>query len=483
MQIVSLVLTGILALYVFWRQRKYSMVQACVGGTGFFAVGCYLDIIFSLIVSGVGKNGSNLFLQCMGMLVSKGIMAAVLIVGMAVEQERGEAAAWRDADIGGGTAAAWRDADIRGGTAAAWRDADIRGRTAAAWRDADIGDDTAAAGLGWRYQDGLTVVVTLFFLLLAVLVRWGVIANSGLHGDVRLAGAWILTFFLAVLLIYDGSYYLYEKKQQEKRRQCQEEAGKRESHLYLENVEEQYQRTRELCHDLKNHITLLSLLLEEGKYVQMRDYLHIFAEDVDALTLPVKSGNLIVDALLAEKRSKARKNNIAFQLSLCNLTNIPLRPNEICGIFGNLLDNALEASSLVQENRFIAVECEEKEYCYYIRVRNAAVNCREPFQRRQSGPMFQGRQSVGRGAGNHSVEGSPSGDLQRSVSGEAARSSGDLRESCRSAKSDRRNQVGHGLGLRSVERIVHGCGGELALDRTDKQFTVAVKLPREVEGR
>ena len=444
MQIVSLVLTGILALYVFWRQRKYSMVQACVGGTGFFAVGCYLDIIFSLIVSGVGKNGSNLFLQCMGMLVSKGIMAAVLIVGMAVEQERGEAAAWRDADIG---------------------------------------DDTAAAGLGWRYQDGLTVGVTLFFLLLAVLVRWGVIANSGLHGDVRLAGAWILTFFLAVLLIYDGSYYLYEKKQQEKRRQCQEEAGKRESHLYLENVEEQYQRTRELCHDLKNHITLLSLLLEEGKYVQMRDYLHIFAEDVDALTLPVKSGNLIVDALLAEKRAKARKNNIAFQLSLCNLTNIPLRPNEICGIFGNLLDNALEASSLVQENRFIAVECEEKEYCYYIRVRNAAVNCREPFQRRQSGPMFQGRQSVGRGAGNHSVEGSPSGDLQRSVSGEAARSSGDLRESCRSAKSDRRNQVGHGLGLRSVERIVHGCGGELALDRTDKQFTVAVKLPREVEGR
>lgn len=458
MQIVSLVLTGILALHVFWRQRKYSMVRACVRGTGFFTVGCYLDIIFSLIVSGIGGNDSNLFLQCMGALVSKGIMAAVLIVGMAVEQERGEAAAWKSADMG--RTAAWKGADKGGGAAAAWKGADIRGGTAIAWKDADIGDDTVAwkgtdmgceayesAGLVWRYQDGLTVGAALFFLLLAVLVRRGVAVCAGLHGDVRLAGAWILTFFLAVLLIYDGSYYFYEKKQQEKRRQCQEAAGKRESHLYLKNVEEQYQRTRELCHDLKNHITLLSLLLEEGKYVQMRDYLHIFAEDVDALTLPVKSGNLIVDALLAEKRAKARKKNIIFQLSLCNLTDIPLKPNEICGVFGNLLDNALEASDLVQENRFIAVECEEKEYYYYIRVRNACCQLRGGF------------------------------------SGKTVRSLGDLGEGSHSAKLDRRNQVGHGLGLRSVERIVHVCGGELALDRTERQFTAAVRLPKEVECR
>ncbi len=395
MQIVSLILTVIMTLYVFLRQHKYSVVQACVKGAGFFTVGCYLDIIFSLIMTGMGANGSNQFLQWMGIFVSKGIMIAVLMVGIAVEQEYAMGTTGRD----------------------------------------------------WQYLDGLTVGITLFFLFIAILVRWGVYADSGAHGDTGLMWAWILTFFLAALLAYEGSYYLYGKKQREKRRQFQEEAGKHESDVYLENVEEQYQRTRELWHDLKNHITLLSLLLEEGKYVQMKDYLHIFAEDVDALTLPMKSGNLVVDALLADKMAKARKRNIAFRLSLCNLTNIPLKPNEICGILGNLLDNSLEANDFVQENRFIVVECEEKEYCYYIRVRNSAANSREDFRNSHLGQMQSGK----------------------------------LREDCHSIKSDRRNQVGHGLGLRSVERIVHGCGGELAVDRTANQFIVAVRLPKEAK--
>ena len=51
-----------------------------------------------------------------------------------------------------------------------------------------------------------------------------------------------------------------------------------------------------------------------------------------------------------------------------------------------------------------------------------------------------------------------------------------------SRKRDRRNQVGHGLGLRSVERTVHGCGGDLAVESRGGQFTVAVRLPREVLG-
>ena len=45
-------------------------------------------------------------------------------------------------------------------------------------------------------------------------------------------------------------------------------------------------------------------------------------------------------------------------------------------------------------------------------------------------------------------------------------------------KGDRLNRVGHGLGLRSVERIVHGCGGELMVDSRERKFTAVVRLPR-----
>ena len=165
----------------------------------------------------------------------------------------------------------------------------------------------------------------------------------------------------------------------------------------------------------------------------MADYIRIFSDDVDSLTLPVKSGNLVVDSLLAEKAARAKKENVAVELSLCDLSGLNLKPNEICALIGNLLDNALEANRHVsEESRYLKVNCRDRDTCYYIQVENAAS---QPAKRLDG--VFQ------------------------------------------SAKSDRKNLVGHGLGLRSVERIVHECGGELAVDSVENRFTAVVRLPRD----
>ena len=203
-------------------------------------------------------------------------------------------------------------------------------------------------------------------------------------------------------------------------------------------MEAQYQRTRELRHDLKNHIDLLSLLLQEQKYEEMRDYLHIFGEHVENLALPVRSGNLVVDALLADKAARARREQIQVELSLCDLTGLSLRPDEICSLLGNLLDNAIEAAGRAGEGRFLSVEWVEREKDFFLRVRNSLAE-------EENAVFRKGGELVSR-------------------------------------KRDRRNQVGHGLGLRSVERTVHGCGGDLAVEGRGGQFTVAVRLPREVLG-
>ncbi len=255
-------------------------------------------------------------------------------------------------------------------------------------------------------------------------------------------------FFLLLLLAgYYVSLFLYRKKLYNRERMAEIRMQRDEANLYLRNVEEQYQRTRELWHDLKNHISLLSLLLQEEKYGEMADYLRIFGDDVDSLTLPVKSGNLVVDALLADKVAKAKKEDIQVELSLCNLTGLSLKPDEICSLLGNLLDNALEANRQVPEGKFLSVECRERMDFYYIKVQNAA-------------------------AGNRSA------DMKVMQVQGADKLRAQSADKLPSPKTDRRNQVGHGLGLRSMERIVHACGGELAVERTESQFTAVVRLPR-----
>ena len=192
----------------------------------------------------------------------------------------------------------------------------------------------------------------------------------------------------------------------------------------------------------------MNLLLQDGKYEELKDYLRIFNEDVDSLTLPAKSGNLIVDALLADKLSKAKRRQTEVSLELCDLTGLKLRPDEICGLLGNLLDNALEANQRLREDRSLEVTCKELEECFYIRVRN-------PVSGELSRKAQQG---------------------EKTANGVQGRNRG--QEFLQTNKTDLRNQVGHGLGLRSAERIVHGCGGEMVVDSGEKYFTVVVRLPR-----
>lgn len=371
-QIVNLCLTGLLAMYVICKQKQYGDTKAGVLGTGFFSIAFYLDSIFYLILKNAAGNSA--MFPLMGILISK----SIAVIGMA-----------------------------------AWM----------AIRNTDQPETRQSSGES-QYLDGLTTGISLFFVVLAL-------ECIGSRRD-DFSAALRLFFQLLLLAGYYISLFFYREKMRHRERMAEIASQRDKANLYLGNVEEQYQRTRELWHDLKNHISLLSLLLQEGKYGEMADYLRIFGDDIDSLTLPVKSGNLVVDALLADKTAKAKRADIAVTLSLCDLTGLLLQPDEICSLLGNLLDNALEANRQVPEGKFLSVECRERTDCYYIKVRNAAA---------------------------------------------------ELEEMQTSRKTDRRNQVGHGLGLRSVERIVHACGGTMAAERGEGHFTAVVRLPRAVHQK
>ena len=404
MRIFNLCLTGLLTAYAVYSQKKYGDRKAGVMGTGFFAIAFYLDNIFWLIMknaavgshpvpTGSGGMGAEpgMAFWLMGILISKSVVVIGLTAWTIIRQNF----AVRSAD-GLGTQSGREE-----------------------------------SGKGWQYLDGLTVGLGVFSVLLALECM-----GSGKE-DFKVALR--LVFLLLLLVGYYISLFFYRKKMHDRERMAAIQMQRDEANLYLRNVEEQYQRTRELWHDLKNHISLLSLLLQEEKYGEMADYLRIFGDDVDSLTLPVKSGNLVVDALLADKVAKAKKEDIQVEISLCDLTGLPLKPDEICSLLGNLLDNALEANGQVPEGKFLLVECRERMDFYYIKVQNA-------------------------------VAGNGGADL-KAMQVQSA-------DELLSPKTDRRNQVGHGLGLRSMERIVHACGGELAVERTESRFTVVVRLPR-----
>lgn len=217
-----------------------------------------------------------------------------------------------------------------------------------------------------------------------------------------------------------GFYYGQEAAMEGLQHRRQEE--------YLKNVEQQYQRTRELWHDLKNHIKILEILAGEERFEELTDYLDSFQRDVERRMIPTKTGCAVVDALLGDKLYQAGKQGTKMSLQLCNLSEMRLQAVDLCVILGNLLDNAIEACARIPEEGCIRLRLRQEEDFYYLRVVNTAGE-----------PVKKGQGYI-------------------------------------SGKRNRDNGVGHGLGLRSAERLAHQYGGSLITDYSDGEFTVVVRL-------
>ena len=99
-------------------------------------------------------------------------------------------------------------------------------------------------------------------------------------------------------------------------------------------MEQQYQRTRELWHDLKNHIKILEILAGEERFEELTDYLDSFQRDVERRMIPTKTGCAVVDALLGDKLYQAGKQGTKMSLQLCNLSEMRLQAIDLCVILG-----------------------------------------------------------------------------------------------------------------------------------------------------
>ena len=83
----------------------------------------------------------------------------------------------------------------------------------------------------------------------------------------------------------------------------------------FQKMEESYNRTREIRHDMKNHILSLKGIAENGDKAQLLDYLEKMTDALEEATYISMSKNSAIDAIINEKLLTAQKNNISTHFS------------------------------------------------------------------------------------------------------------------------------------------------------------------------
>lgn len=147
---------------------------------------------------------------------------------------------------------------------------------------------------------------------------------------------------------------------------------------YCDEVESMYMKMRGWRHDYHNHIQAMQASMAMGRYEEVNEYLHQLNDDLSNVDTVLKTGRVMVDAILNGKISIASQNDIPVNAKARVPQEAGLNDVDLCVIIGNLLDNAIEENKkLDRERRFIRIYMGAKNNHLYIAVTNAAGKKRQ----------------------------------------------------------------------------------------------------------
>lgn len=153
----------------------------------------------------------------------------------------------------------------------------------------------------------------------------------------------------------------------------QEKSGRYHSQIAVyKMLAEQHRHSERLRHDMKNHIIALSALARNKEWEKIDRYLKNM-EDIALDTGVDMTGNKAVDALLYQKKRQAQEEGIRWECDVQIPRECCINEFDLCVLFGNLLDNALEACERMRrdECRFIHIQAKSVKKCFLIEVRNS----------------------------------------------------------------------------------------------------------------
>jgi len=191
-------------------------------------------------------------------------------------------------------------------------------------------------------------------------------------------------------------------------------------------LEEQYSQSERLRHDMKNHIIALLGLFESKEWEKMGEYLRNMensgVKDGGEIT-----GNKAVDALLYQKRKRAEKENVKWECDVQIPKVCCMNEFDLCVLFGNILDNALEACERlgVDNGGFINIQAKPVKKCFLLEVKNSM----------------------------------------------------DRREKYTKGFTNKENKKGHGIGLQNVGDVVGKYNGAMNIEAENGIFVISILIP------
>ncbi len=179
-----------------------------------------------------------------------------------------------------------------------------------------------------------------------------------------------------------------------------------------------------VIHDIRKHIRVMEELKQLNTSAKMQSYTDSFEEMISPLLVRQYCSNPILNIIINDKIDYCEKNGIRFEADIQEVLIDYMKPIDITTVFGNILDNAIEASEKAEDKK-ITLQIHPFNEFVYIQLSNS----------------FSGR-------------------IQWSAKGKPLTGKGEK----------------HGIGLENVEKVLKDYNGSMQFSVSEQTFTVEIMI-------
>lgn len=266
--------------------------------------------------------------------------------------------------------------------------------------------------------------IVIFWVVAGLNAESNYIANQALqiYVDISVCMANICMCLLCWLLIYLRG----QNEEQNQLLAMERELNESQSNFYQALMAKE-EETRKFRHDLNNHLFCLANMANKGDLEGTQNYLkHMMGEMNKISQMSYRTENELFDVLLNEKISHLPEDT-SIEVQGKFLGQLELEDIDLCTIFSNLFQNAVEELKQQQEGRVLIVKIKSGKKFTEVTIENSV---RQKVLLQENGLP-------------------------------------------KTSKGDKKN---HGIGLENVRRTVERCNGKMEISSEQERFSVKVVL-------
>ena len=172
-----------------------------------------------------------------------------------------------------------------------------------------------------------------------------------------------------ILTILVARRYMAEKNiQQEKYMNAQLE--------YIRQYKDSQTATRAFRHDIINNLQLMDIMMKDGKNEEAREHLETLLGSIKALSPKNITGDEMLDSIVSMKTARMEELGIKYSSDGVLDGGLNMKPMDICSIFANAFDNAIEACTRLPKSapKSIDLNIRRTDKFYHLKLENTSIN-------------------------------------------------------------------------------------------------------------